>query len=97
MRHRDAWLFWGVSVITLAAVEAALLKTLGRPYTDLYRATRQHQNWATKTAPLLAAAIVFAHLEGVLPQRLDPFTIAARVLTNKEAPNGPNTHHPTFP
>jgi hypothetical protein len=95
MRHRDALLFLGVSLVTLAIVETALLKTVGRPYTDLYRATRQHQHWAVRVAPLLAAAVVTAHLENKLPARLDPFTIAAKVLTKPEVPNGRNPDSPT--
>lgn len=90
MRHRDALLFLGVSALTLAVVEASLLATIGRPYTDLYRATRQHHQRAVAIAPLLAAAVVIAHLENRLPARLDPFNLAARVLTNPEVPNGRN-------
>jgi len=78
--HRDAVLFVGVSAVTLAVVEGVLLAGIGRVYTDLYRSTRQHSHPLVRVLPLAAAAVTFAHLEGWLPSKVDPFHASAKVL-----------------
>lgn len=77
---RDALQFAAVSAGVLAVVEMALLRTDGRPYTDLYRSTRAHPSRVVAAAPLAAAVVTVLHLEGVLPSRVDPYYWLGRVL-----------------
>ena len=81
MTRRDleavaVWLV--VSGATLAAVEALLLTAGGTTYTDTYKAVRDAHS-AVSWLPVATAAVVIAHLEGVIPPRLDPFTYAGKI------------------
>lgn len=65
-----------VSLTALTAVELGCLAT-GNLYTDHYRAARRSRGGLL---PLVAAGVVFAHLEGWIPQKADPFSAAGRVV-----------------
>lgn len=78
-RDLEAVAVWlAVSGVTLTAVEALLLASRGSTYTDTYQAVR-NGHCAVSWLPVAAAAVVIAHLEGVIPPRLDPFTYAGKI------------------
>lgn len=70
-----------VSAVTLTAVELSCA-TRGTLYTGLYRDARAARGgWLLP----VAAGVVFAHLEGWLPARMDPFHQAGRVVAGLTA------------
>lgn len=64
-----------VSAATLVTVELALSKSGHGTYTGLYRQARRSPGGLL---PVAVAVVVFAHLEGWIPERLDPFTWGGR-------------------
>lgn len=76
--QRDLLMWAGVSLVGLTAIEVALHRSHGCFYTDLYRRVRANPNPVVAAVPLVAAGVVFAHLEGWLPQKADPFLLAMR-------------------
>lgn len=75
----NSLLKWGVtSVVGLTAIELTLTALKQPLYTFQYQAVRQ--NPATKYLPLVAAGVVFAHLEGWIPEQVDPLYCSMRVV-----------------
>jgi hypothetical protein len=67
-----------VSAATLVTVELVLTRSGHGTYTGLYRKAR---TGPCGLVPVAAAVVVFAHLEGWLPEKLDPFAWGARPWT----------------
>lgn len=68
--NRDLAKWVAVSGVTLVACEFLLMRYANTTYTDLYRAARRTP---AGLLPIAAAGLAFAHLEGWIPARLDPF------------------------
>jgi hypothetical protein len=77
-----------VSAASLLVIEVALEVCRQKPYTHLYRGVRQSKS-PCRYFPVAAAAVTFAHLEGWIPEKLDPFTIAAGAV-RKVIPHSPH-------
>ena len=77
LRGCATWVAWSAG--SLLVIELALKKTTGIPYTHLYRAARQAPG-IIRYAPVAAAAVTFAHLEGWIPEKYDPFSVAAKAF-----------------
>ena len=59
-----------VSAVTLVACEYVLMRWADTTYTDLYRSARRSP---AGLVPLAVAGLAFAHLEGWIPRKVDPF------------------------
>lgn len=78
----------GVSAATLAVVEASLLAGARTFYTTLYQSVRAARSPAIRLVPLVVAFVVFAHLEGLLPRRLDPLRMTGAAIARSAERTG---------
>ena len=75
--NRDVAKWLAVSGVTLVACEFLLMRYADTTYTDLYRSARRTP---VGVLPLAAAGLAFAHLEGWIPERVDPFYGSMRAV-----------------
>lgn len=69
----DLLKFVAVSAVTLTAVETLLVLTRQPMYTYMYQNVRCHESRLVKHVPVALTILCVAHLEDIIPHKIDPF------------------------